>query len=357
VARSSSKLGVTPNRVPTIRAVTLVAVFTAVDALAVGLVMRVLLSRRREPLALPPHPDATVAELVEYDNAVPRRLDQGEQADPVIGREPVRRSPEDKTSPEQWDVARLDEIRQDFLADVSHELKTPVGAVALLAEAVLDAADDPHLVRWFGNKILHEANRLGTLVTELIALSRLQCGERLPEMATVDVDEVVREAIARCRLAVESANIQITVDPPSGLILTGDATLLVTALSNLIDNAVSYSPAGSPVSISTRLASGFVEIAVTDQGRGIAPEYQERVFERFFRVDRALSRSTGGTGLGLAIVKRVAVNHGGDVQLRSRPRTGSTFTLRIPAHHVRLQRASCSPSAPEHVTPPLLCDR
>ncbi len=233
---------------------------------------------------------------------------------------------------DESDAVRLEATRRDFVANVSHELKTPVGAVALLAEAVLDAADDPDEVRRFATKILTESTRLGALVTELIELSRLQGAERLPELATVEVDEVVREALARCRLAAESADIGITLDPPSGLLADGDATLLVTALSNLVENAVAYSPPGSPVSVSRRLAGGFVEIAVTDRGLGIAPEHQQRVFERFFRVDPARSRATGGTGLGLAIVKHVAANHGGDVRLWSRLGTGSTFTLRIPAH-------------------------
>jgi two-component system sensor histidine kinase SenX3 len=238
------------------------------------------------------------------------------------------------------------------VANVSHELKTPVGAMALLAEAVLDAADDPHEVRRFGTKILNEANRLGTLVTELIALSRLQGAERLPSMATVEVDTVVHEALDRCRLAAESANIRIAVDSPSGLLLNGDATLLVTALSNLLDNAVSYSPPGSPVSVSRRLENGFVEIAVTDRGLGIAREHQERVFERFFRIDQARSRSTGGTGLGLAIVKHVAANHGGDVRLWSEPGAGSTFTLRVPAHPDSLRHAPRTLSTPEYVGGP-----
>src|SRR5206468_3210080 len=136
----------------------------------------------------------------------------------------------------------------------------------------------------FSSKILHEANRLGALVTELIALSRLQGSEQLPELAIVDADEVVQEALVRCRLAVESTRTEITVDSPGELLLTGDATLLVTALSNLIHNAVSYSPPAGPVMVRTRLVNDFVEIAVTDRGRGIEPEYQERVFERFFRV-------------------------------------------------------------------------
>jgi two-component system sensor histidine kinase SenX3 len=249
---------------------------------------------------------------------------------------------------DESDAVRLEATRRDFVANVSHELKTPVGAMSLLAEAVLDAADDPQEVRRFGTRIFNEANRLGTLVTELIALSRLQGAERLPELGTVEVDEVVQEALARCRLAAESANIDITIDPPSGLLLNGDATLLVTALSNLLDNAVSYSPAGSPVSVSRGRVSGLVEIAVTDRGLGIASEHQERVFERFFRIDQARSRSTGGTGLGLAIVKHVAANHGGDVQVWSKPGTGSTFTLRIPAHPDSPQHPSRVPSTPEY---------
>lgn len=319
---SSLKRGVTPDRVPTIVRMTVVGVFTAVDRLIMaGLAVRILLRRRSRPVALPPSPDGPGEHRV-----APR--------DPAVHLEPQERDP-----------VHHDEMWQDFVANVSHELKTPVGAVALLAEAMIDAADDPHQVHWFANKILREANRLGTLVTELIALSRLQGAERLPAPATVEVDDLVREAVARCSLAAESANIQIAVDSPSRLLLTGDATLLVTALSNLIGNAVSYSPPGSPVSVSTRLAHDFVEIAVTDQGRGIEPEYQPRVFERFFRVDQALSRSTGGTGLGLAIVKRVAINHGGDVQLRSKPGIGSTFTLRIPAPQHRAQRTKLSGGA------------
>lgn len=233
---------------------------------------------------------------------------------------------------DESDAVRLEATRRDFVANVSHELKTPVGALALLAEAVLDAADDADEVRRFSAKILHESTRLGTLVSELIALSRLQGAERLPDFSTVAVDDIVEEALGRSSVNAESTGIEITVDERTGHLLDGDRTLLVTALSNLIDNAVSYSPPGSPVSISRRLVGDFVEIAVTDRGIGIEPEHQERVFERFFRVDSARSRATGGTGLGLAIVKHVAANHGGEVKLWSRLGTGSTFTLRVPKH-------------------------
>ncbi|MFI9007066.1 sensor histidine kinase [Actinosynnema sp. NPDC053489] len=233
---------------------------------------------------------------------------------------------------DESESVRLEATRRDFVANVSHELKTPVGALALLAEAVLDAADDQEEVRRFSAKIMQEATRLGTLVTELIALSRLQGAEKLPELSRVEVDVVIDEAMSRSRLAAEAAGIEIATDEPSGLDVEGDRTLLVTALSNLLDNAVAYSPPGSPVSVSRRLVDGFVEIAVTDRGIGIAEDQQIRVFERFYRVDKARSRATGGTGLGLAIVKHVANNHGGEVKLWSLPGTGSTFTLRIPAH-------------------------
>jgi two-component system sensor histidine kinase SenX3 len=233
---------------------------------------------------------------------------------------------------DESEAVRLEATRRDFVANVSHELKTPVGAMALLAEAVLDAADDPAEVHRFTSKILREATRLGTLVTELIALSRLQGAERLPELNAVEVDSVVRDALGRAQLASESTGIAIATDPDSCMLVEGDRTMLVTALANLLDNAVAYSPPGTPVSVSRRHAGRFVEIAVTDRGIGIPEDEQQRVFERFYRLDKARSRATGGTGLGLAIVKHVAANHGGEVTLWSRPGTGSTFTLRIPAH-------------------------
>ncbi|MDT7705435.1 MAG: two-component system, OmpR family, sensor histidine kinase SenX3 [Pseudonocardiales bacterium] len=244
------------------------------------------------------------------------------------------------------DAVRLEATRRDFVANVSHELKTPVGAMGLLAEAVLDAADDPAEVRRFCTKILNEATRLGNLVTELIALSRLTGAERLPELSVVDVDEVVREALARSRLSAEAADIEIIVDKPTGLEVEGDLTLLVTALSNLVENAIAYSPKEASVSVSRRLVGRTVEVAVTDRGIGIAPEHQKRVFERFFRVDPARSRATGGTGLGLAIVKHVLANHGGDVRLWSSPGTGSTFTMRLP-----LRVEDPDPDAPDDLDP------
>lgn len=230
------------------------------------------------------------------------------------------------------EYARMEATRRDFVANVSHELKTPVGAMSVLAEALLSSADDPETVRRFGEKVLVEATRLGNMVSELIELSRLQGAERLPDMGAVDVDSVVAEAISRHKVPADNADIIVRTDNPSGLRMMGEQALLVTALANLVSNAIAYSPRGSAVSISRRRRGDNIEIAVTDRGIGIARKDQERVFERFFRADKARSRATGGTGLGLAIVKHVAANHNGSIGLWSQLGTGSTFTLSIPAY-------------------------
>jgi two-component system sensor histidine kinase SenX3 len=226
----------------------------------------------------------------------------------------------------------MEASRRDFVANVSHELKTPVAAMGVLAEALLETGDDPETVHRFGEKILTESQRLASMVGELIELSRLQGAEPLPELESVDVDTVVSEAISRHKVAADNAEITVTTDAPSGFRVLGDQPLLVMALANLISNAIAYSPDGSKVSISRRRRGDNIEIAVTDRGIGIARADQERVFERFFRVDKARSRATGGTGLGLAIVKHVAANHNGSIRLWSQPGTGSTFTLSIPAY-------------------------
>lgn len=251
---------------------------------------------------------------------------------------------------DQSEYARMEATRRDFVANVSHELKTPVGAMTVLAEALLASTDDPETVRHFGERVLIEANRLGDMVVELIELSRLQGAERLPNLSAVDVDTVVSEAIARHKVAADNTDIEIRTDAPSGLQVLGDQTLLVTALANLVSNAIAYSPHGSPVSISRRRRGENIEIAVTDRGIGIAPQDQERVFERFFRGDKARSRATGGSGLGLAIVKHVAANHKGSIRLWSQPGTGSTFTLSIPAYE---SRGGSSPKSDEEPDPSL----
>jgi two-component system, OmpR family, sensor histidine kinase SenX3 len=233
---------------------------------------------------------------------------------------------------DQSEYARMEATRRDFVANVSHELKTPVGAMGVLGEALLASSDDPDTVRRFAEKMVAESTRLANMVGELIELSRLQGGEPLPDLAAVDVDTVVAEALSRYKVAADNADIAITTDAPTGYRILGDQALLVTALGNLVSNAIAYSPNGSSVSISRRRRGDNIEIAVTDRGIGIAKEDQERVFERFFRVDKARSRATGGTGLGLAIVKHVAANHNGSIRLWSQPGTGSTFTLSIPAY-------------------------
>jgi two-component system sensor histidine kinase SenX3 len=233
---------------------------------------------------------------------------------------------------DQSEHARMEATRRDFVANVSHELKTPVGAMGVLAEAVLASADDPENVRRFAEKMLAESGRLANMVGELIELSRLQGAEPLPDLEAVDVDTVVAEALSRYKVAADTADIAITTDAPTGFRVLGDQTLLVTAIANLVANAIAYSPHGSAVSISRRRLGDNIEIAVTDRGIGIARADQERVFERFFRADKARSRATGGTGLGLAIVKHVAANHNGSIRLWSQPGTGSTFTLSIPAY-------------------------
>jgi len=233
---------------------------------------------------------------------------------------------------DQSEQARMEATRRDFVANVSHELKTPVGAMGVLAEALLASTDDPSTVTRFAEKMVTESNRLGKMVGELIELSRLQGAEPLPDLEDVDVDTVVAEALSRYKLAADNADIAITTDAPTGYRVLGDQPLLATAIANLVSNAIAYSPDGSSVSISRRRRGDNVEIAVTDRGIGIARADQERVFERFFRVDKARSRATGGTGLGLAIVKHVAANHNGSIRLWSQPGTGSTFTLSIPTY-------------------------
>ena len=233
---------------------------------------------------------------------------------------------------DQSEQARVEATRRDFVANVSHELKTPVGAMRLLAEALQESAGDQEMVTRFADKMVVESQRLADMVGELIELSRLQGADPLPDLVAVDIDSVVSEALSRHKVAADKAHIAITTDAPTGYRVLGNETLLVTAIANLVSNAVAYSPHGSGVSVSRRRRGDSVEVAVTDRGIGIAKADQGRVFERFFRVDKARSRATGGTGLGLAIVKHVAANHNGTIRLWSQPGTGSTFTLSIPVY-------------------------
>ncbi|MWA06986.1 two-component sensor histidine kinase [Actinomadura sp. LD22] len=229
------------------------------------------------------------------------------------------------------EMRRTEAIRRDFVANVSHELKTPVGALSLLAETVEGAADDPDAVRRFAGRMQYESVRLTNLVQDLMTLSRIQGDEPLPELRPVRLDEITAEAIDRCQIKASSKDIELAGGGQEGLRVRGDAELLITALRNLIDNAVAYSPEHTRVVVSARRCEDrHVEINVTDQGIGIPETEIERIFERFYRVDPARSRQTGGTGLGLAIVKHVTTKHGGEVTVWSKEGSGSTFTLRLP---------------------------
>jgi two-component system sensor histidine kinase SenX3 len=242
---------------------------------------------------------------------------------------------------DQTESRRVDEIRRDFVANISHELKTPVGALALLAETVEEAADDPEAVLRFAGRMRQEAARLTDLVQDLIMLSRIQAAEPVPAPRPVLLDEVVAEAVDRCRMRASARGISLQVAGAPDITILGDEDLLVTALRNLLENAVSYSPDKTRVEITTRAASSWMaEISVTDQGIGIPERDRERIFERFYRVDPARSRATGGTGLGLAIVKHVTAAHGGNVSVWSQEGVGSTFTLRLPLRPRRVLSAN-----------------
>ena len=233
---------------------------------------------------------------------------------------------------DQTESRRVEEVRRDFVANISHELKTPVGALALLAETMEEAADDPEAVRRFAGRMRQEASRLTYLVQDLITLSRIQAAEPVPDPNPVALGAVVAEVLDRCRMKASARGIELAESCDERLAILGDEDLLVTALRNLVENAVAYSPEKTRVVVSaTRDGVNAAQISVADQGIGIPERDQERNFERFYRVDAARSRATGGTGLGLAIVKHVVAAHSGKVTVWSKEGVGSTFTLRLPA--------------------------
>jgi two-component system, OmpR family, sensor histidine kinase SenX3 len=246
---------------------------------------------------------------------------------------------------------RVEAIRRDFVANVSHELKTPIGALMLLSEAVGEAADDPEAVHRFSARMHTEAERLTRLVQQIIELSRLQGDEPTEARESVELDRIVEGAIDRSGVDADDKHIQVVRSGERGLRVDGNAAQLSLALGNLVDNAIAYSPAETTVVVATRsddAAEGSgVQITVTDKGVGIAADDVERIFERFYRVDPARARATGGTGLGLSIVKHVATSHGGDVKVWSVPGEGSSFTLTLPA-------AASPPSQPQE--PPEVSD-
>jgi two-component system sensor histidine kinase SenX3 len=232
------------------------------------------------------------------------------------------------------EAQRVDAIRRDFVANISHELKTPIGALSLLSEAVAGASDNPELVKHFATKMGVTSHRLTELVQQIINLSKLQDANPLQEFELVSIVDIINQAISLCLTGAESRKISIDFDIQDDCSVLADKEQLVMAIQNLIENAINYSPHNTRVSITVKADHGMVEILVKDQGIGIPEADLERIFERFYRVDPARSRETGGTGLGLSIVKHVAANHGGEVRVWSKPGEGSTFTFVIPRSEV-----------------------
>jgi two-component system sensor histidine kinase SenX3 len=225
---------------------------------------------------------------------------------------------------------RIQDVRRDFVANVSHELKTPIGALLLLSEAVLGAKDDPAAVEKFATRMQIESKRLTDLVQEIINLSRLQDSDPLSVPSELNVQDLVNEAIDQSQVGAENRKISISTGEIANGLVLGDRDQLIMAIQNLVENAINYSPEGTKVTVSSVVEEGIVTISITDQGIGIPENEKDRIFERFYRVDPARSRQSGGTGLGLSIVKHVATKHGGEVSVWSVENVGSTFSLKLP---------------------------
>jgi two-component system sensor histidine kinase SenX3 len=225
---------------------------------------------------------------------------------------------------------RLDAVRRDFVANISHELKTPIGALSILSEAVYEASDDPEAITRFASRMQTETKRLSDLVQEIINLSRIQDEDPLKNATSILLSELILQAIDESRLTAESREIKIEFIKNNEVKVLGDESLLEMAISNLIENAINYSANKTNVVISLSRIDDLAEIKIKDQGIGISEENIDRIFERFYRVDPARSRATGGTGLGLSIVKHIITNHGGDITVWSEEGEGSTFTMRLP---------------------------
>ena len=235
---------------------------------------------------------------------------------------------------------RLDAVRRDFVANISHELKTPIGGISILAEAISEGSDDPVLVKNFSERMKIEADRLKNLVQEIIDLSRIQNQDAMQNAVILHLKNIIEEAIYQSKIRAEKKQIQINFIAEDDIEFFGDKKQLIMAMSNLIENAINYSPENTVVSVLLKKSADFAEIAIKDQGVGIAESDIDRIFERFYRVDSARSRDTGGTGLGLSIVKHVISNHGGDIQVWSVPGTGSTFTVLLPITNQENEAAS-----------------
>jgi two-component system sensor histidine kinase SenX3 len=233
---------------------------------------------------------------------------------------------------DESEAERVHEVRRDFVANISHELKTPIGALSLLSEAVLSASDDPASVVKFASRMQLEAKRLTDLVQEIINLSRLQDSDPLQIASENVVLELINEAVDLVKTTSEAKGISVSISEIPNVTVLGDGDQLIMAIHNLLENAINYSPNNTNVSISSSIEDDIIEIVVTDQGIGIPESELDRIFERFYRVDPARSRETGGTGLGLSIVKHVASKHGGEIKVWSSPNVGSSFALRLPIY-------------------------
>ena len=231
---------------------------------------------------------------------------------------------------DEGEKQRVDAVRRDFITNISHELKTPIQALTLNSDALLEVKNEPDKVILFANKIKTQANRLNDLVQEIINLSKLQDSDPLDMADQVEVIDVINEAVDQCEAVAEARNVLIDIGEVDNRTVIGNHNQLVMAVHNLVENAINYSSDKTRVTISTKVDSQIIEILVKDQGIGIADENLDRIFERFYRVDPARSRATGGTGLGLSIVKHVVKNHGGEVKVWSAPGVGSTFAIRLP---------------------------
>jgi two-component system sensor histidine kinase SenX3 len=227
-------------------------------------------------------------------------------------------------------VSRVETMRRDFVANISHELKTPVGALSLLAEAIEESGKDSESIQKFAKRIGPETKRLTNVIRDIIDLSQVQSDDPLATANPVEVDRVINDAVDAVQLLADLNSIEIAQVNEPDVKIVGDEYQLVMAIRNLLTNAITFSPINSRITVGAKLKDGVVEITVSDQGIGISLENQSRIFERFYRVDPARSRSTGGTGLGLAIVKHVCENHGGEVSVWSVQGQGSTFTMKFP---------------------------
>lgn len=227
---------------------------------------------------------------------------------------------------------RVEAVRRDFVANISHELKTPIGAISVLSEAVEAAKDDPEAVERFAGRLQRETARLAELTNQIIDLSRLQTENPMLAHEIVELSEVIDEAVSRSRERAAQREVSVIIARAADARVLGDRWQLADAVANLVQNAISYSGERARVTISLTVEGERAEIKVSDNGIGIRPEDQDRIFERFFRVDYGRSRESGGTGLGLSIVRHIAVSHGGEIRVWSRPGQGSTFTLSLPAY-------------------------